>query len=151
MSDHDTWTTLDDPCEVAITFHHPRPAAHYGTGRNAGTLKPSAPTWKGTAPDIDKLTRAVLDALTASRVIRDDARVARLVVDDLWADAATGARITITPLDSSPAVDSTPTAGEARTTRDTGVRTPPGQELPSGLDEGEGLGRTAARAEGVLW
>lgn len=99
------WATLDDPCEVVITFFHPRTKSHYGTGRNAGRLKPSAPAWKSTAPDIDKLTRAILDALTTSQAIRDDARVARLVVEDRWADAATGARITISSL-----VDDTQTA-----------------------------------------
>lgn len=115
------WTTLDGPCQVDITFFHPRPAGHYGTGRNAGVLKPTAPRWKQTAPDIDKLTRAVLDALTTSRAIRDDARVARLVVDDLYADAATGARITITPLTGSPVVSPAataapvPAAGETHT------------------------------------
>lgn len=92
------WVTLDEPVEVSITFFHPRPAGHYGTGRNAGILKPSAPRWKSTAPDIDKLARSILDSLTTSRAIRDDARVARLVVEDLYADFATGARITITPL-----------------------------------------------------
>lgn len=92
------WATLDGPVEVTISFFHPRPVGHYGTGRNAGVLKPSAPHWKSTAPDIDKLTRAILDALTDAAAIRDDARVARLVVEDQWSNAATGARITITPL-----------------------------------------------------
>lgn len=97
------WTMLDEACEVVISFFHPRPGSHYGTGRNAGILKQSAPYWKSTAPDIDKLTRAVLDALTTSRAIRDDGRVARLVVEDRWANAATGARITVRPLNPSPA------------------------------------------------
>lgn len=97
------WTTLDAPAEVTITFFHPRGVGHYGTGRNAGRLKPSAPTWKSTAPDIDKLTRAILDAITTSGALRDDARVARLVVEDRWADAAAGARITIAPLELVPA------------------------------------------------
>lgn len=105
------WTTLDEPVEVEIAFYHPRPKGHYGTGRNAGVLKPTAPEWKSTSPDIDKLTRAVLDALTASRVFRDDARVARLVVEDRWADAATGARITVRALAPTPAP-----AGAASTT-----------------------------------
>jgi Holliday junction resolvase RusA-like endonuclease len=114
------WTTLDEACEVEITFFHARPAGHYGTGRNAGVLKPSAPWWKSTAPDIDKLTRAILDALTTARAFRDDGRVARLVVEDRYADQATGARITVRPLattDPSPADASSPVraAGEALT------------------------------------
>lgn len=107
------WTTLDAPAEVLITFHLPRPAAHFGSGRNSGVLKDSAPAWKSTMPDIDKLTRAVLDAITTSQALRDDARVARLVVEKRYAVNATGARIVITPLITSPVVTSTPTAGEA--------------------------------------
>lgn len=92
------WTTLDGPISVELQFFHPRIGGHYGTGRNAGRLKPSAPRWKSTAPDIDKLTRAVLDALTASRAIRDDARIARLVVEDLWSSDWSGVRITVVAL-----------------------------------------------------
>ena len=96
------WTTLDAPAEVTITFLHQRPSYHFGTGRNAGQLKPNAPSWKATAPDIDKLTRAILDALTTSRAIRDDGRVARLVVEDRYADGPTGAEITVRPLVAAP-------------------------------------------------
>ena len=95
------WTTLDGPIEVELTFLHPRIASHYGTGRNQGRLKPSAPHWKATAPDIDKLTRAVLDALTAAAAIRDDARVARLVVEDQWANEWSGVRIKVSALTQS--------------------------------------------------
>jgi Holliday junction resolvase RusA-like endonuclease len=102
------WTTLDEPVEVTITFFHPRLASHYGTGRNAGVLKATAPQWKSTAPDIDKLARAVLDALTASRAIRDDARVVRLVAEDRYADAATGARITVRPITVAAPVSAPP-------------------------------------------
>jgi len=107
------WQTLDGPIEVHLTFFHPRPGHHYGTGRNAGHLKPSAPRWKATAPDIDKLARAILDALTAARAIHDDARVARLVVEDLWADAATGVRITVAPLLNDLATTPVPPAATA--------------------------------------
>lgn len=109
------WQTLDEACEVQITFFHARPAGHYGTGRNAGVLKPTAPFWKATAPDVDKLTRSILDSLTTARAFRDDGRVARLLVEDRWADQATGARITVRSLIASPADGSSPVpaAGEA--------------------------------------
>ncbi|UUW88440.1 RusA family crossover junction endodeoxyribonuclease [Pimelobacter simplex] len=109
------WQTLDGPIEISLAFFHTRPAAHYGTGRNAGVLKPSAPYWKSTAPDIDKLTRAILDALTDAAAIRDDARVARLVAEDRWADAAAGVRIVVAPLADprpKPAASVAPAAGE---------------------------------------
>lgn len=97
------WVTLDAPALVEITFYMPRLAGHYGTGRNVGRLKPSAPWWCSVKPDVDKLARAILDALTDAAVLRDDARVARLVVEKRYADAATGARITITTLSTTPA------------------------------------------------
>ena len=65
---------LDGDVQVWSLFVFPRPKGHYGTGRNAGTLKPSAPTYKRSAPDKDKLERALFDALTDAGVWTDDAR-----------------------------------------------------------------------------
>lgn len=53
-----------DGVHVDVTFVLPRPKAHYGTGRNAGTVKASAPPYPLKQPDIDKLLRALLDGLT---------------------------------------------------------------------------------------
>ena len=66
---------LTGPVHVRVTFAFPRPAYHFGSGRNADVLKASAPTYKISAPDLDKLQRAVGDALTGT-VIKDDALVA---------------------------------------------------------------------------
>ena len=49
-----------------LLFRFPRPRSHFGTGRNAGQLKPSAPFYVRTRPDLDKLARAVGDALRIS-------------------------------------------------------------------------------------
>lgn len=102
------------PVAVEITFHMPRPGYHFRTGKRAHELKPNAPTYVDKKPDIDKLVRSTLDALTDAAAFRDDAQVARLVVEQRYADAATGARIHITPLDPSPAAPLSPAAGEAR-------------------------------------
>ena len=51
------------PVAVQVEFYMPRPRTHYGTGRNAGTIRTSAPGRPATRPDVDKLARAVLDAL----------------------------------------------------------------------------------------
>lgn len=84
------------PVEVVVTFSFPRPASHYGTGRNAGVLKANAPSYKTSTPDLDKLERAIGDALTA-RVFRDDAQIVHW---DVWKvyDETTYADITITDL-----------------------------------------------------
>lgn len=63
--------------ELDVVFVFARPKAHYGTGRNAGRLKPSAPAYCAKRPDVDKLCRAIGDALTGI-VFVDDAQVVEL-------------------------------------------------------------------------
>lgn len=60
---------------LEIQFRFPRLKAHYRTN---GELKPSAPMFKTTAPDVDKLARAICDALTVAGVWSDDALVVGL-------------------------------------------------------------------------
>lgn len=55
---------ITGPVRLRLTFCFVRPAKHYGTGKNADVLKANAPTFHTTTPDIDKLARAVCDALT---------------------------------------------------------------------------------------
>lgn len=62
------------PVTTHITFYLPRPQSHYGTGRNATTLKPSAPTHPYRKPDFDKLLRSTLDGLSDAGVWSDDAQ-----------------------------------------------------------------------------
>jgi Holliday junction resolvase RusA-like endonuclease len=54
---------------------------HYGTGRNAELVKLSAPIFKATAPDSDKLIRLIGDALTIAGVIADDALIVRILAE----------------------------------------------------------------------
>ena len=58
-----------------LTFYFPRPASHFGTGRNAGLLKANAPIHPTTKPDRDNLCKSTEDALTAAAVWMDDAQV----------------------------------------------------------------------------
>ena len=64
------------PIEVSCRFYLPRVKADYGTGRNALKLKPSAATHHIRKPDVDKLVRGVLDALTGV-LYGDDGQVVR--------------------------------------------------------------------------
>lgn len=68
------WVPLDGPLSVAMTFAFLRPKGHYGTGRNAGIVKASAPTRPAGMPDLSKLVRSTEDALTGVAWV-DDARV----------------------------------------------------------------------------
>lgn len=71
---------------VEATFTYQRPAGHYGSGRNAGVVKDSAPLYKASVPDLDKLQRAVGDALTQAGVLRDDALIVEWSAIKLWGE-----------------------------------------------------------------
>lgn len=92
-------TQFVGPVRVIAGFYYARPAGHYGTGRNAGIVKPSAPVFKESAPDLDKLQRALGDALTQAGAIRDDARIVAWDVDKLWAETSS-VRLTIEQVES---------------------------------------------------
>lgn len=66
---------LDGPVIVRAVFTATRPKSHYRTGRNAHLLRDDAPARPQKKPDLDKLLRSTLDALTAAAVITDDSRV----------------------------------------------------------------------------
>jgi crossover junction endodeoxyribonuclease RusA len=74
------------PISVRAVFWFSRPANHFGTGRNAGQLKASAPAWRDANPDTDKLLRALFDGLTASGVILDDRFIAHVEADKRYGD-----------------------------------------------------------------
>ena len=84
----DDWQPLTGPVTIGATFYFLRPRSHYGTGRNAGTLKPSAPTHPTSRAhgDIDKLVRSTLDALVSAGVMHDDSLVTDLIACKRWRD-----------------------------------------------------------------
>lgn len=93
---------ISDPARVALTFsatfYFARGIGHYGTGRNAERLKESAPAYPDKPPDLDKLVRAIWDALTDARVWVDDGQVVSALVRKRWADRFTeraGVKITV--------------------------------------------------------
>jgi len=98
---------IDGPCMTEMWFYLPRPKSHYGTGRNAGKLVPSAPAHHTTKPDADKLERAVNDSLTTAGIWTDDCVVtdtarykAYAFADGArpWLNQETGVRVVVTPL-----------------------------------------------------
>lgn len=72
------------PVDLLVTFSLGRPANHWGTGRNASALKPSAPQYPTVAPDLDKLARAVGDALKGV-AYADDAQIVDLTARKRYA------------------------------------------------------------------
>lgn len=96
----DEWDTgHNGPVHVSVTFRFRRPQSHYGTGRNACTLKPSAPAVPTSRAhgDVDKLTRSTLDALVQAGVIADDSLVVALSAFKVWTTGplVPGATITL--------------------------------------------------------
>lgn len=82
------WKPLEGPIGVTVTFHMPKPAK---------------PRWWAPAvrPDLDKLTRAVLDAITtAGNIWTDDSQVTELTARKEY--GTPGATIRIYPIGATP-------------------------------------------------
>lgn len=81
----DSWRSLDVPpfakdvfLAMAVCVFIDRPASHFGTGRNAHLLKPSAPARPGFGKyggDLDNFAKLVKDALNAV-AFHDDSQIA---------------------------------------------------------------------------
>lgn len=92
---------LDGPLKVSMTFFLPRPKGHFGTGRNAGLVRPTAPVYPAIKPDVLKLGRSTEDALTGV-LWRDDAATVQLALHKRYADPAAvtgpGVLVEVVPL-----------------------------------------------------
>jgi crossover junction endodeoxyribonuclease RusA len=79
-----------------ITFRMPRPQQHYWpVNRNhTGEVREDAPKYPMTS-DLDKLLRAILDAVTDAQVWKDDGQVVNVSTMKLYADDQHPAGVTI--------------------------------------------------------
>lgn len=66
------WIALDEPVELIVNFYMPKPK----------TVDRPLPS---VAPDLDKLVRAVGDALAIAGVYADDSRIVRISARKLYA------------------------------------------------------------------
>lgn len=82
---------------IEIEFRYSRPASHFGRRDKKPYLKGNAPIYKTSAPDCDKLIRAIGDSLKGI-AYRDDALIVQITASKLYTNGITGALITITPL-----------------------------------------------------
>jgi Holliday junction resolvase RusA-like endonuclease len=87
------YALLDGPLGLAVIFTRLRPQGHFGSGRNAGVVKDSAPGYPCVKPDATKLLRGVEDAMTGI-VYRDDAQVVEQFVSKRYGDSE-GVKVTV--------------------------------------------------------
>lgn len=73
---------------LRASFNFARPASHYRTGRNTGLVRTAAPIVHAQTPDLDKLLRALGDALTQAGAIQDDKQIAQVVSRKTWTTAS---------------------------------------------------------------
>lgn len=74
------------PCTLIVTFHLERPKHHYRSGKNAHLLRDNAPRHMQTGPDLDKMIRAVGDALTLAGALIDDRQIALIRAAKKWTE-----------------------------------------------------------------
>ena len=96
---YDERPLLLGPVQLSVVFHFARPKSHYGSGRNAGRLKPSAPRHHAQMPDLSKLARTIEDALTGV-VYKDDAQISSYgTMRKDWTESSERATITVESLE----------------------------------------------------
>ena len=64
----------EDPVYIQFWFGVPRPKSHYGTGKNAGIIKQSAPKYPAKKPDFDNYEKFIADCFNCV-VYRDDSQI----------------------------------------------------------------------------
>ena len=91
---------IKGPVALKCEFVFPRPLTHYGTGKNASKLKPSAPIHHVTTPDLDKLIRSASDSISdavARVLLYSDAQIVSINATKRYqTDDFLGAIITVT-------------------------------------------------------
>jgi crossover junction endodeoxyribonuclease RusA len=90
---------LAGPIELHVVFFFQRPQSHFGSGRNYGQLKASAPEHHSQTPDLDKLVRCLGDALSGV-IWRDDRQVCKTISERRWTTSTERAEVTIYELES---------------------------------------------------
>lgn len=73
------------PVQVSASFVFARPKSHYGRRKGVPYLKDSAPRYCTIRADVDKMARALCDAITGPLLV-DDSQVVILAVRKDWSD-----------------------------------------------------------------
>lgn len=76
---------LDCPLKLKVLFYFPYRKSDYGTGKNKGRLKGSAPVWHTVRPDCDNCVKLILDAFSGI-FWRDDTLISMLEVQKKYSE-----------------------------------------------------------------
>ena len=85
---------MQGPVACHVTAYVSRPKGHYGTGRNSGKLKDSAPRYPTTKPDGDNVLKGVGDACNGI-VYKDDSQIVDATVEKRYAALGVGERLDV--------------------------------------------------------
>ena len=85
---------FDCALSMRCCFVFDRPKSHFGTGKNAGVLKTSAPAHHTGKPDIDNLLKFVCDSLN-NVAFRDDSQIVNKFGSKRYAEAGEESRTEI--------------------------------------------------------
>lgn len=82
------------PLCVDLTFYFPRPKGHF---KSNGFLKPNAPKWHTTKPDVDNSFKAPTDSMTNLGIWQDDKQICDTHIRKFYTNdgGAAGCEITI--------------------------------------------------------
>lgn len=88
---------LEGPLMLKVWFYFARPASHFGSGKNAGKLKNSAPKHHAKKPDCDNCVKLVKDAMNGV-FYRDDSQIVQLFAFKSYADGTPRTDVVLSPM-----------------------------------------------------
>lgn len=92
------------PIQISLTFLLPRPKAHL----KGAVLRPEAPLWHASKPDMDNFEKAILDAITAVKIWHDDSQIADKRTRKIYTpeiDDPPGCFVSLQPITHDPLID----------------------------------------------
>lgn len=81
---------------VNLWAYYQRPKSHFRTGLLEGVLREDAREYPTVKPDLDKITRLVLDSLSTARILKDDCVVVDLALKKRYATTTAPSGVVVT-------------------------------------------------------
>jgi len=85
---------FEGPLKLIVLLYFERPKGHF----TKKGIKPTAPKWRLSRPDVDNAAKAVMDALTTLGIWKDDAQVCDLIIHKEYHNGTSHAVIRIEEL-----------------------------------------------------